>query len=269
MPFWLRSNSYTTNRIFENLIEFIMRGGNPKILVLCALICLSAWLGCKKEKPVPEADQVDFEFSFRVGDSAMAFNTFAFQNAAGNAFSLSRLEFILSDFWFAGSAGDTSRFPSAKYINADTGPLTAGISGVPQGSYTGFGFTIGLPPELNVSNSLPNEPDFNDMYWPEPMGGGYHFMKMEGMHDASDPKGWAFHLGSDGFHIDHSFASNFTMGQNNLSVQMEMDISQWFEDPVTYDLDSMDNATMGDSLLMGYLQQNGHNVFNLLGINEE
>ena len=65
------------------------------------------------------------------------------------------------------------------------------------GTYDSLGFTFGINQAKNISGRFPNPPE-RDMAWPEILGGGYHYMKMNLVYrspSATETKPFNFHLG--------------------------------------------------------------------------
>ena len=89
-------------------------------------------------------------------------------------------------------------------------------------------------------------------------------MKMEGhFDDGIGTSGYAFHLGSTGFHISQALGLNLKVEGVDQVIEVVMDINQWFENPHTYDLTSMDPYTMGNRDAMQKLVDNGKYVFSI------
>lgn len=223
------------------------------------------FFSCQGEKPIPDHATVTLRFVHEIQGEPVTFDQLAYQNAADNTYSLTRLEYILSRFEMIEENGASYIGPRQMYLNAETNnTIDILLEEVPNGTYDSLIFTFGLRPEDNVSNSLPNETPYNNMFWPEPMGGGYHFMKMEGHFvDDGSTSGYAFHLGSDGFHIPENLKIDLTVEGEDQIIEVIMDINQWFETPHTYDLTTMSPYTMGNGDAMQKLVDNGKNVFSI------
>jgi hypothetical protein len=115
-----------------------------------------------------------------------------------------------------------------------------------------------------VPHGLPNTEDNIGMIWPEPMGGGYHFMKMEGkFRDSLGLVGYALHQGTNLTGIEVSTPIRFNVDENPTGFQLTMDINEWFTNPYDYDLEIDGNYTMGDTVSMKKIAANGATVFNL------
>jgi len=133
------------------------------------------------------------------------------------------------------------------------------------GTYDSIGFTFGFKPEENISFMFVNPPE-KDMFWPEYLGGGYHYMKLngkwlpEGQTIQTTP--FDFHLGRGQVYANYPDSiTGFIDNQFNVSlpgsgfdlkagetkvVEFIMHVENWFKDPNIYDHD----------LYGGYIMQN-------------
>lgn len=232
----------------------------PAVLMITAALMLSQ---CRKSPVVPDGI-VDFSVSYEVDGQELIFDTILYMNDAGNQYSVSRLEYLVSSFAFHHSDGNTILLDSIFYCNARTAPTNQWMAvGLPEGNYTGFSFYLGLQGEDNKSNSLPNTPGFNNMEWPEPMGGGYHFLKLEGHYLNDDGiQGFAMHLGENPNEIFVKIDYPFEV-IDRVDIPLKMNINEWFTNPKTYDFEIDGNYSMGLGPPMQKLSQNGHNIFSI------
>ena len=106
------------------------------------------------------------------------------------------------------------------------------------------------------------------MAWPDVMGGGYHFMKLEGhfKKPADQPAGYAMHLGDNGYQVDLSFPIEFEITTEGITLVADIDAMQWFTNPYDFDFDVDGNYTMGIGPLMDKLTQNGQTVITKLEV---
>ena len=123
---------------------------------------------------------------------------------------------------------------------------------------------MGLDSIKNITDLYLNESFFPSFAWPEFMGGGYHYMQLEGDFTTA-LQGYATHIGgTDG--IDFSFNNNFPIAINienaNTTVIINMEINNWYDNPNTIALTS--DGIMGDGNKQMQLKQNGMtNVFSV------
>ena len=153
---------------------------------------------------------------------------------------------------------------------------------VPDGHYTSLSFIIGLDESDNVTGGLSNTIAINNMEWPVSMGGGYHYMKLEGKYaDTTSSTGEAsynFHTGAleaNGTKNHHHVAVvvdeyvDFEVADDkNFEVHMVMNINEWFANPNTWDFKYYGAAIMGNEEAQTKIMQNGANVMKVHHIGE-
>ncbi|MBL7889796.1 MAG: hypothetical protein JNL24_09595 [Bacteroidia bacterium] len=232
----------------------------------CFLSIVLLLAACSKnENPFPERISLKVNIKHVVDSTDLEFDTITYTTAAGNAYEITRLEYYISEIVlhsdFLGDYVSSNSF----YINANSDLYNSFLlTNVPSGQYERISFKIGLSPQYNVSYYLPNTAENVSMAWPETMGGGYHFLKLEGHYlNNSIPEGFAIHLGSNNYHANCSLNKSCFLGYTPHEINLEMDVNEWFESPHTYDFQVDGTYTMGDTLLMRKIKENGYNTFDI------
>jgi cytochrome c peroxidase len=125
-------------------------------------------------------------------------------NGAGQAFSVTRLDFLLSDFALRRTDGtwlQSSNWQAC--LNLGQKRSAASVDGLEPVAYDRLRFHVGLLPALNHSDPAlyppghPLNPNLNGLHWG--WAGGYVFFALEGLwrDDRSQWRGYSFHLGND------------------------------------------------------------------------
>jgi hypothetical protein len=243
-----------------------MNSGQHFFFILCMACSLGGGFllgSCRESSPAPEPAELALVLEHQVGGEALEWEQLRYTNAAGNHYSLSRLEYYLSGLELVSDRGVVHAFPDPIYVNAreEQHPLTE-IS-LPAGNYQRLSFFIGLSPEQNCSGCLPPSPENLNMAWPDGMGGGYHFLKLEGRYSGQNPSllGYALHLGTNACLVPIRIEQPFTLGPGQQQLRLRMEVQEWFQNPETYCLDSDGNYSMGDAVLMQKIARNGQHVF--------
>lgn len=237
-------------------------------LILPSVLLALLVSGCKKEEadpptsPPPPVPAV-LSVSHMVDHQPLTYDTLLYTNEAGTLYSVTRVEYYLSELVLLGTgstANDTLHGPW--YVNA-AGVTDFDLSGLRAGTYSGATMLLGLPPALNLTGSLPNTLANINMAWPEPMGGGYHFIKFEG-HFASDgaQAGYAMHIGKDAFLPHCDLPQGFTISGSGGKLLLTFNLNEVFRTPNTYDL-ATGNYSMGNMALMTQLKENCANAFTI------
>ncbi|NQV01648.1 MAG: hypothetical protein HQ542_03310, partial [Bacteroidia bacterium] len=123
------------------------------------------------------------------------------------------------------------------------------------------------------------------MFWPQYLGGGYHYMKLNGkwLDENQQVNPFDFHLGIGQIYYSYpdsitGFVQNyFQVTLPNSSFLMEknqtkeilliMNIENWFRNPNTYDHNIWRGDIMQKQEAMQLACENGHDVFTVI-INE-
>lgn len=234
-------------------------------LLIGVILALTMWSCDDNEGGLPLQVSQYLALDYAVGVEALEFDTIRYTNAAGNDFSVNRLEFYISNVTLLNGTDTVYTSPEIFYVNARLPATnTLELDAVPTGSYTAIAFHLGLDQAHNLSYSLPNTPENIDMAWPAMMGGGYHFLKLEGHYRSGvDALGYAVHLGTNNCLVHCEIPGAFEVSEANAAITLEMDLNQWYDDPYTYNLETDGSYTMGDSANMKLISLNGHNIFSL------
>lgn len=252
-----------------------MNSGIKTPLVLVAQLALLLvnqvfFYSCKNDKEERDflsTGNVQLNITHEVDDVALLFDSLIYQNAAGNAFSVTRLQYYLSDAVLKTANGNTVFTKGFHYIDATRGDENITLQNIPAGIYTSIQFLIGLDSVTNQSYSLPNTLDNINMSWPDVMGGGYHFIKLEGQYLNTNgaPKGYAVHLGTNAALVRHQPLNILlTVEQNKTSqLTLAMNINAWYTQPYNFNFNTDGNYTMGIPELMQIIRNNGKDVFEI------
>lgn len=228
------------------------------IAVLFAVYLVS----CRKGAPDVPVTSLKLKLDFNVSGSPLLFDTLKYINSSKQTYSVSRLEFFISGIVLHASSGD---FVSDQVFYVDARYSVGAelvLENLPARMYSGISCLIGLDAAHNVTGALFPNKNNNEMFWPVPMGGGYHFMKLEGRVKSADSSlGYAMHLGQN-TSLVHSVLSgtiNIKSGETHQSV-IAMDINSWFDTPYDYDFFIDGRYTMSFPFLMMKLRDNGTDV---------
>ena len=227
-------------------------------------------------------------FQHSVDNSPLKTDTMMYVNAAGNPYLVTEIQYFISDVVIHKANGDSlslTQYDDIHYTDTHL-PETMAYrlpDTIPEGSYQSISFTFGINKEKNKSLMFVNPPESN-MFWPEYLGGGYHYMKLNGKW--RDPEGvirpFNFHLGigqvydasgqitgfiQNYFYV-HLPASSFEIQKGKITrVQLVMNVNEWFEDPKIFDFNVWGGDIMQKQEAMHIACENGHNVFSVESTN--
>ena len=196
-----------------------------------------------------------------------------FQNKKGQRFNVSRLRYLISDITFHKSNGSSFLVDEYHFVDlADNSTLTfTPTTKIPGGCYSAISFTFGFDSIANASIY----PDLNTVNWNWPMmlGGGYHYMQLEGKYDSLGvDRFFATHMGkarnlstTPTSFEDNSFTAQPTNSainiNGNFSFDIIMNVEQWYENPFEWDFTLWNAPIMPIYDAQKRLNENGPSVF--------
>jgi len=212
---------------------------------------------------------VTFAFTHVVGSAAslvVAPET-PYRNAAGNAYGVMRLQYFVSDLTLRRADGTTVRVTDTHYVDvAEPSSLRyRAAQPVPAGAYVALGLVIGIPKERNLSGAFSNPPE-SLMEWPDAMGGGYHYLKLEGRFVDRNGQlaNFKLHTGML-MGIDRSVAITLEglgleINDGEHEIEIVMDLAEWLQNPDAYDFNAFLPGMMGNAAAQDLAQRNGRDV---------
>ena len=251
---------------------------------ILAIICIAFVLSsCSEDNDIslnPVAITLNFSHSWDGIEITNAdFNELKFTNENEQDLSIEGLRYVISEILLTHESGVVTVLDEYNLVDLTN---TKGLSfttseAILPGDYTSVSFRFGFSNEYNIDGAYPdlNTANFNV---PNALGGGYHFMQFDGKYrditsveapfnyhvisaidptNTNDPK-------------DTSFSLNIgaaTIG-GNTNIQIEMDVSEWFKNPTTWNLNEYDVNLMGNYDVQLLMNQNGSSVFSLISITQ-
>ena len=200
--------------------------------------------------------------------TASDFNSFNYVTENGESVSMERLRYVVSNINLGGE--------SKPYQLVDLG-INSGFeiifNNVAQG-INNLNFTFGFSDADNIDGVYQ---DLNTVSFNVPgmLGGGYHYMQFDGKYkdtnnldanfnyhairavDRSDPNNLIFE--------DTSFLVDFgsVTITNNATIEIKMNIAEWFKNPNTWDLNQLNTVLMPNFEAQKLISANGKSVFYL------
>lgn len=248
-----------------------------KLKLLLIAVIVITMNSCDDDDSVATSGNILFDFTHNWdGDNVTAddFNIIQFTNADGDAVGVSKLRYLISNISLHKTDGSAISIDGYLLVDLSTQATTAFVSNIPFDTYTSISFTFGFDETDNIDGFY-NDLNSVSWNWPEMLGGGYHFMQLEGKYlDAAVENPFAYHMGtarlSPGvFEANHFevFINGFT-NTSDASIEIKMNIAEWFKNPYTWDLE-----TYNIDLMMNYdaqilMNQNGGSVFSLGNVNQ-
>ena len=110
-----------------------------------------------------------------------------YTNPAGEQYNIRRLQYIISNIKLNKVNEESILLKSIHFADLeDLTTLSIDMGELDNAEYTSITFTMGLENSNNITNTHLNENWHPTMAWPDIMGGGYHYMKLEGDFDTGN-----------------------------------------------------------------------------------
>lgn len=233
------------------------------------LLFLVGILSCKKDVSSYSSkySRAKFTVSLKCNGASVYIDSLMNTNSSGNKYSIHNINYYISNI--ALKRDDDSIYFSKEIIYID--PLvslknTFYLDSIPVGNYIEMMYTIGVDTIHNIDFGLTATLDNLNMAWPTAMGGGYHFLKMEGhyLDILNTNQGYAIHIGKNENIIN--IKNNLLMQQRNNTHEYSMifNINEVFTNPYNYNLNVDNNYTMSDSIAMLKIKTNIKDAFKII-----
>ena len=216
----------------------------------------------------PATYSTTFNFKHEINGGPFLFDTILYGHPAGQPYSVETLKYFVSNIVLYKASGDSVYIDVEHYVDAEI-PSTTILKfnqSIENTTYTGVAFIFGLDEVKNITGAFVNPPE-SLMEWPVPMGGGYHYMKMEGKYDSLGViKNYNTHTGMSmgiPYHFQVYLPQSFTVTKNQVSIDLKMELNNWYQNPTLYDFDVYGDAIMGNAAAQQAIHDNGTDVFSL------
>ena len=249
------------------------------------LVIVFALLAVACTKPNEKAE-INLNIGYEVNGNPLVADTLCYENEAGNQFLITEIQWFLSNIELKNEAddwimlhqpglSDTLDISRVYYIDTDISESqTLHSSPVKVGNYTAIRFTFGLDETYNYSGLFSDPPE-SEMFWPDMLGGGYHYMKLNGKYMNAEGRlaPLAIHLGIGQNKDFTEFYQNYFIvelpidfnvkanTENQLDLMMVID--NWFRNPHTIDFNEFGSHIMQNQTAQRLLNGNGKDVFRI------
>lgn len=204
------------------------------------------------------------------------FDSLTNTTAAGQTLSVTRLDFILSNFGLRRKDGtwfeQTNWFA---YFSARAGKKDAQVENIPAGSYDRIRFLVGLKPEINHSKAAeypaghPLNPDVNGLHWG--WMGGYVFLALEGnwMRPDGLQSGFSYHLANDRQLMTIELPASLNMTKD-CELRLTLDVDQILggTNPIVLGASTTSTHSRTNDLMADFLHANIERAFVVAGVSE-
>lgn len=225
---------------------------------------------------------------YSVNGEALITDSLGYMNEAGNTYLITEVQWFISKLELKNEQGEWMGLQHRKVDNLFSSPTdrifyidtnipesqTLEMAPIPVGTYKVLRFTFGLDEEYNRSGLFSDPPEAN-MFWSELLGGGYHYMKLNGKYLNAEGQlsPLAIHLGIGQNEENTEFYQNyftvelpinFTVAANaENQLNLIMVIDNWFRSPNLFDFQEYGSHIMQNQDAQQALKENGKDVFRI------
>jgi hypothetical protein len=248
------------------------------LFILSATILLATT--CTKH----EKGSIEIIFTHTVDGEPVQFNQLIYTNTAGNQYQVNEIKYFISKLIFFNNGEEgyeivITQDDGIHYVDCSLkNTLRWEINPIPAGSYTDISFVFGLDKEDNRSNRFVNPPE-SYFSWPNNMGGGYHYMQINGkfLNKEGEIQNMNIHTGIGQIYNENNevaeFVQNyftvtmplpagfFVHADNATPLTLNMEIQRWFDTPNLYNFNDFGTGIMQNQHAQQLLKENGGNVF--------
>ena len=254
-----------------------------KTQFILMLLVATALFSCKKTTSYGD---LSVSIDYSVNGNHLITDSLCYHTEAGNTFMITEIQWFISRLELQNEQGewvelthseteDVVKDQTASIFYIDTNipeSQTLQLAAIPTGTYTRLRFTFGLDEEDNLSGLYSDPPESN-MFWPEPLGGGYHYMKLNGRfvnaNDELVPLNTHLGIGQNADHTE--FYQNYFTVEGSIDLVVAenkenhfvlcMVVDNWFRNPNLYDFNVYGSAIMQNQVAQQALKENGQDVF--------
>ncbi len=236
-------------------------------------LCFLAVLLTSCTKPKGHGD-LTINIGYSINGKPLITDTLDYENEAENRFLITEIQWFISKMELQDERDNWIPLePRIFYIDTNIPEShTLRAASIPVGKYKTLRFVFGLDEEDNQTGLFSDPPEAN-MFWPEPLGGGYHYMKLNGKYlDENEQLApLNIHLGIGQNEDQTGFYQNYfsvalpidltisESAENQLDLIMIVD--NWFRNPNLYDFNEYGSAIMQNQAAQQTLKENGADVF--------
>lgn len=219
--------------------------------------------------------QTIITFEHYCDNKPIVLNTYNYTNEFNTPYQINQIQYFISDIAIHAN-GIWIYDSTSTYIDAEKEiPSIIIQTKKKKTQIDSIRFTFGLPKEHNIPYQFV-APEKAQMYWPEIMGSGYHYMKLNITYRNQEDSISLFncHLGrslnaatnivtNNDFTITLPCKFQITKQNPTYKCWIRMNVEKWFSEPFPIDFNKHTKGIMGKQEIMNEICTNGRNVFNL------
>lgn len=210
--------------------------------------------------------KIDIQFRHFINNESLVLNDLIYTNQGGEIYSVQRLMYVISDLKLYCENGDIIYLDNFYFLNLDDiNSLTINDIIVPS-TCISISFTFGFSNVNNLSNVYLNSSNnfHNLMFWPDLLGGGYHYLKLEGKYYNSNQEEQFYNTHTGALNgTDYSFDYNQDISSENYNtLYIDMNINNFYNSPI-YNFENFGSGIMQNESAQQLIFTNLEDVFSI------
>ena len=244
-----------------------------RVLKLFLILFCASVISCSDDDTTPTEGSLSLQFNHNWNEVPIDFNELKYTNNFGQNMSITKLRYLISNIVLHNTDRTLRKIEDYILVDLNNEHVTLIIPNIPFQNYHGISFTFGFNEADNIDGAYPdlNSESWN---WPTMLGGGYHFMQLEGKYDSSGvEKPYTYHMGtariSTGVFEQNYFEvilGGFNFSQEG-ALNIHMNLAEWFTNPYDWNLETYNVDLMMNYDAQKLMNDNGKTVFSLGEIN--
>lgn len=213
-----------------------------RLIILGFVLFTAITISCNKDDNSDHSSSsgyVDFTVTNKVDSVDLQLGQMMYTTTEGNNYQIDLLKYYITNFTFI--KGDGTEFNAGNYDLINSGDATSNdisLSGIPNGTYTGLRFYLGVDSARN--NDLANIGDLDPstgMFWP--WNTGYIFFMAEGsfITSSGSVNSLRNHYGGQSALAVIDLPINLTVSSNHRHVDLVFNLNSLYNTPNPIDLD--------------------------------
>lgn len=220
--------------------------------LITLLVCMVFLASCKKDEedihihpePIATTGTASFHVENKVGNEVLRTGLMSYQNASGDSFQVDLLKYYIGQFEWLRADGTSFQSDNYQLINASDLPsLNFQLANIPNGTYTGVRFNLGVDSLRNHTFTNFGALDASSgMIWS--WNTGYIFFKHEGrfIDSLNATRSLLFHYGTDrGFTQIQLPLDNLVINADTRNLKLTFDLAALYREPNPIDFNIWNN----------------------------
>ena len=227
-----------------------------------------SWWGAWSLALGASAARLEVEILPRFEGAPLVFDSLTYCTAAGQVISVTRLDFLVSNFALQRSGGSWLVLSDKQaYLSAREGRCQFVLPNIPIGRYERVRFLVGLTRDVNrrepsqYGADHPLNPNVNGLHWG--WQGGYVFLALEGdWRDGATDRGYSFHVANEPQLMTVELPAPIEVTSAHL-LRFTLDIGHIFAAPhcITLAQNSSTSHSRTNDILAAQLRENIEQAF--------